>query len=181
MEKHVKQCSVIAESDKPERNKSATAAAAAVGNNLEPIKEDKENEVKQNSGVLSKRQDIQIINDDNDFDKRCFILEQNVNALRSALQEEIRQRHRLITDVGELRKQHKATENWQKKIGDILSTLKQCLNDETESRCIDVKNCKEDIDNLIYQFQVSNFKFSIPSAYMCFLLTKNLKWIITGN
>lgn len=37
-------------------------------------------------------------------DDDYFVLEQNVGLLRSALHEEIRQRHRLITDVGALRR-----------------------------------------------------------------------------
>lgn len=148
MEQHIKQCSAMMK-----KNKSSNRSGEGE-HNLEPITEVMENGTKQNGNEHNAQHDIQIINDDNDFDKRCFILEQNVNALRSALQEEIRQRHRLITDVGELRKQQKATETWLQKIGDILTTLKRCLNDETESRCIDVRNCKKDIDQLVYQFQV---------------------------
>lgn len=37
-------------------------------------------------------------------DDEYFVLEQNITLLRSALHEEIRQRHRLITDLGSLRK-----------------------------------------------------------------------------
>lgn len=147
MEQHIKQCNAMMQPNKHSRSGEGEQS-------LEPIKKDMENGTKQKRNEVNAQHDIQIINDDNDFDKRCFILEQNVNALRSALQEEIRQRHRLITDVGELRKQHKVTETWLQKIGDILSTLKRCLNDETESRCIDVRNCKQDIDQLVYQFQV---------------------------
>lgn len=39
-----------------------------------------------------------------DRDDEYFVLEQNITLLRSALHEEIRQRHRLIADVGSLRK-----------------------------------------------------------------------------
>lgn len=78
-----------------------------------------------------------------DIEKRCFLLEQNVIALRSAFQEELRQRHRLITDVGELRKQQQLSESLIQKFSDILA-----------SRCTDIKKCNEDIDQFVYQYKV---------------------------
>lgn len=39
-----------------------------------------------------------------DRDDEFFAIEQNITMLRSALHEEIRQRHRLIVDIGTLRK-----------------------------------------------------------------------------
>lgn len=89
-----------------------------------------------------------------DNDDRFSTMEENVTALRTVLNEEIRQRHRLISDVGELRKQNRNTEEWITKVGDVLSVLKKYMKDETEMRSSEFKNCKEDIDRLAYQYKV---------------------------
>lgn len=88
-----------------------------------------------------------------DDDDRFSIMEENVTALRTVLNEEIRQRHRLISDVGVLRKQNQNTDDWITKVGDVLTVLKKCLNDETETRSIEIKNCTEDIERLMYQYK----------------------------
>lgn len=67
-----------------------------------------------------------------DHDDEFFILEQNITLLRSALHEEIRQRHRLIADVGALRKTFaEDSENlaievdiFQKKLSDVTRQCK---------------------------------------------------------
>lgn len=89
-----------------------------------------------------------------DNNDRFSMMEENVIALRTVLNEEIRQRHRLISDVGGLRKQNKCTEEWINQVGDVLTVLKKCLNDETETRLNEMKNCKEDIERLAYQYKV---------------------------
>lgn len=87
-------------------------------------------------------------------DDRFPIVEQNVTALRTILNEEIRQRHRLISDIGELRKQNQDTKEWITRVGDVLTVLKNSVNVETEMRSVEVKNCKEDIERLAYQYKV---------------------------
>lgn len=65
-------------------------------------------------------------------DDEYFVLEQNITLLRSALHEEIRQRHRLIADVGSLRKafaeqsEHHAIESdaFHRKFQDIAEQCK---------------------------------------------------------
>lgn len=89
-----------------------------------------------------------------DNDDRFVVMEENVVALRTVLNEEIRQRHRLISDVGDLRKKNQNTEEWITRVGDVLTVLKKCLNDETEMRTTEIKNCKEDIERLMYQYKV---------------------------
>lgn len=89
-----------------------------------------------------------------DVENRLFILEQDVAALRAALNEETRQRHRLIVDIGGIRKHNQISDEWTNKVGDVLAALKKCLNEETESRCIDMQQCKNDIEQLSYQYQV---------------------------
>lgn len=89
-----------------------------------------------------------------DVENRLFILEQDVAALRAALNEETRQRHRLIVDIGGIRKHNQISDEWTNKVGDVLAALKKCLNEETDSRCIDMEQCKKDIGQLSYQCQV---------------------------
>lgn len=80
---------------------------------------------------------------------------EDVAALRKTLNEEIRQRLHLITDVGTLRRRNQVSDEWTQKVGDVLAVLKKCLNEETESRCTDVKKCREDIEKLAQQIDVS--------------------------
>lgn len=68
-------------------------------------------------------------------DDELFALEQNITALRNALHEEIRQQHRLITDVGTLRKQ---------------------FADEAQHRAFENESFREKIDDLSRQCQVNN-------------------------
>lgn len=67
-----------------------------------------------------------------DRDDEYFVLEQSITLLRSALHEEIRQRHRLIADIGSLRKafaemsEHHAveTDEFHRKFEDISQQCK---------------------------------------------------------
>lgn len=90
----------------------------------------------------------------NSVDQRLMILEQDINAVRSALNEEARQRHRLIIDVGTLRKRNVIADEWTSKVGEVLTAFKKCLNEETESRCIDINQTKVEIGRLVLQYQV---------------------------
>uniref|UniRef100_A0A7G3B0F0 Putative tnf receptor-associated factor 3 isoform x1 n=1 Tax=Lutzomyia longipalpis TaxID=7200 RepID=A0A7G3B0F0_LUTLO len=89
----------------------------------------------------------------NDVENRMMVLEQDIQTFRSALNEEIRQRLHLITDIGALKRRNEVTDEWVAKVSDILSALKKCMNEETQSRCIDVEKCREDISRLMYQYQ----------------------------
>lgn len=91
----------------------------------------------------------------NSVDDRLMILEQDINVVRSALNEEARQRHRLIIDVGTLRKRNVIADEWTSKVGEVLTAFKKCLNEETESRCIDIHQTKVEIGRLVLQYQVS--------------------------
>lgn len=66
-------------------------------------------------------------------DDDYFVLEQNVGLLRSALHEEIRQRHRLITDVG---------------------TLRKTYAEDNERRASEADNFQRELENLSHQFKV---------------------------
>lgn len=89
-------------------------------------------------------------------DDEIFALEQNITSMRHALHEEIRQQHRLISDVGTLRKkfqeveEHRAgeTEAFRKKIDDLT---RQC----------EVSNLSSILCVTVYSFIKSLFTFSI--------------------
>lgn len=71
-----------------------------------------------------------------DFEQLYSELEKNIGLLRSCLQEEIRQRHRLIIDVGALRKE-------------TMGLREQCAFDRQENQF--------KLDSLLDQQMVDNF------------------------
>lgn len=95
--------------------------------------------------------------DDNDesYQNRLSILEQDIHSLRATLNEEIHQRHRLISDVGNLRKHNVVADEWTHKVGEVLNALKKCLNEETEIRAVDIEQLKVDIGRLMYHYKVN--------------------------
>lgn len=66
-------------------------------------------------------------------DDEYFVIEQNVGLLRSALHEEIRQRHRLITDIG---------------------TLRRTYAEDNERRSLESENFQREIEGLSRQYKV---------------------------
>lgn len=97
-----------------------------------------------------------ISNDNDSSHQRLFILEQDIHSLRSTLNEEIRQRHRLISDVGSLRKHNVVSDEWTQKVGEVLNVLKKCMNEETDIRTVDIEQLKVDIGRLMYHYKVKN-------------------------
>lgn len=71
-------------------------------------------------------------------DDEYFVLEQNVGLLRSALHEEIRQRHRLITDIG---------------------TLRRTCAEDNERRSLEADTFQRELENLSRQYKVNRFTF----------------------
>lgn len=92
---------------------------------------------------------------------RLHQLEDDITFVRSALNEETRQRHKLIVDVGNLRQRNAVEDEWTLKVGDVLASFKKCLGEETENRGIDVQQVRVDIGRLELQYQVSIFNFHI--------------------
>lgn len=90
-------------------------------------------------------------------------MEQDIRSLRSTLNEEIRQRHRLISDVGGLRKRNIVSDEWTQKAGEVLNALKKCLNEETDIRTVDIEQLKVDIGRLMYHYKVNLSYMSINS------------------
>lgn len=103
------------------------------------------------------------ISNDIDNHDRISILEQDIRSLRSSLNEEIRQRHRLISDVGGLRKHNVVSDEWTQKVGEVLNALKKCLNEETDIRTVDIEQLKVDIGRLMYHYKVY-YVFSITQT-----------------
>ncbi|XP_037028600.1 TNF receptor-associated factor 1 [Bradysia coprophila] len=90
---------------------------------------------------------------DESYRNRLALLEQDIRSLRSTLNEEIRIRHRLISDVGGLRKHNVVSDEWTQKVGEVLNALKKCLNEETEIRTVDIEQLKVDIGRLMYHYK----------------------------
>lgn len=83
---------------------------------------------------------------------RLHDLEHDLSAVRSALNEETRQRHRLIADVGSLRRQHAADDAWTQQVGDVLAALKLCLGEESLARHADVQQLRDDVAALAQRY-----------------------------
>lgn len=70
---------------------------------------------------------------DCDLDDFYLALEQNITSLRTALHEEIRQRHRMIADIGGLRR---------------------AAVELSEQRALDVETFQRELDSLTHQHKV---------------------------
>ncbi|SPP88764.1 TNF receptor-associated factor 3 [Drosophila guanche] len=71
---------------------------------------------------------------DQQSDHRLQVLEQDISTIRSVLNEEIRQRLHLITDVGNIRKQNQVVEDWTRGTDDTLGGLRRQLEEEASQR-----------------------------------------------
>ncbi|XP_017869128.1 PREDICTED: TNF receptor-associated factor 3 [Drosophila arizonae] len=69
-------------------------------------------------------------------DHRVQVLEQDISTIRSVLNEEIRQRLHLITDVGNIRKHNHLVENWTRETDDCIAELRQQLDEERAQRTL---------------------------------------------
>ncbi|XP_030379329.1 TNF receptor-associated factor 3 [Scaptodrosophila lebanonensis] len=77
-------------------------------------------------------------------DHRVQVLEQDIGMIRSVLNEEIRQRLHLITDVGNIRKQNQVVEDWTRGTDDNVNGLKRQLEEETAQRIFTDEQCQND-------------------------------------
>jgi len=101
---------------------------------------------------------------DAQLDHRVQVVEQEIGTLRSVLNEEIRQRLHLITDVGNLRKQNQINDEWSRNIEDTLARVKNQINDETGQRVFEVEQCQNDFRYCFDITQVKGF-FSFLFLY----------------
>ncbi|XP_017156149.1 TNF receptor-associated factor 3 isoform X1 [Drosophila miranda] len=67
-------------------------------------------------------------------DHRLQVLEQDISTIRSVLNEEIRQRLHLITDVGNIRKQNQVVEDWTRGTDETLGGLRRQLEEDASQR-----------------------------------------------
>ncbi|KAH8385227.1 hypothetical protein KR200_011151 [Drosophila serrata] len=72
--------------------------------------------------------------DQQQSDHRLQALEQDVGTIRSVLNEEIRQRLHLITDVGNIRKQNQVVEDWNRDTDEVVSGLRRQIEEEASQR-----------------------------------------------
>lgn len=79
---------------------------------------------------------------------RLHLLDHDLRRVREALNEETRQRHKLIVDVGALRRRHAVEDEWTQKVGDVLAALKRCLAEESSARSTDVRQLRDDVEEL---------------------------------
>ncbi|XP_058444340.1 TNF receptor-associated factor 5 [Malaya genurostris] len=93
-------------------------------------------------------------------------LEQEILTLRGSLNEEISQRLDLISDIGQLKKRTQLADEWTGKVGDVLNALKKCINEETDSRCVDIERCKIDINGLLKQYkEIESWRLELTSRF----------------
>ncbi|XP_052849944.1 TNF receptor-associated factor 3 isoform X1 [Drosophila gunungcola] len=71
---------------------------------------------------------------DRQSDQRLLVIEQDVGTIRSVLNEEIRQRLHLITDVGNIRKQNQVVEDWTRDTDKALDDLRRQMDEEASQR-----------------------------------------------
>lgn len=76
---------------------------------------------------------------------RLHLLDHDLHRVRDALNEETRQRHKLIVDVGALRRRNAVEDEWTQKVGDVLAALKRCLGEESSARSTDVQQLRDDV------------------------------------
>lgn len=89
---------------------------------------------------------------DQQIDHRVQVIENEINTLRSVLNEEIRQRLHLITDVGNLRKQNQIHDDWNYNTQENLKALQKRLEEENAQRCFEVEQCQQDFR---YSFDIT--------------------------
>lgn len=89
-----------------------------------------------------------------EYDAKFENIEHNIIALRSALNEEIRQRHQLINSVGEVRKQNVETEKWSAGINQFRDKVEKHIDIERSEREAAVQGCHDEINRIERQYQV---------------------------
>lgn len=89
----------------------------------------------------------------NYFEDRLKILEQDAASLRAALNDEVRMRLTVVTELGNIKRRNQVAEEWTSKVGEVLVTLKKCVNEETESRAVEMKEVRVELDKLMVRYK----------------------------
>ncbi|XP_065362803.1 TNF receptor-associated factor 3 [Calliphora vicina] len=92
----------------------------------------------------NKRRSASLERVDQQVDHRVQVVENEINTLRSVLNEEIRQRLHLITDVGNLRKQNQIHDEWSHTTEENIKSMQKQLQEENTQRCFEVEQCQQD-------------------------------------
>ncbi|KAH8287608.1 hypothetical protein KR054_010751 [Drosophila jambulina] len=82
--------------------------------------------------------------DQQQSDHRLQALEQDVATIRSVLNEEIRQRLHLITDVGNIRKQNQVVEDWNRDTDEVVGGLRRQIEEEASQRAYAIEQSQLD-------------------------------------
>lgn len=89
---------------------------------------------------------------------RLQVLEQDIATIRSVLNEEIRQRLHLITDVGNIRKHNQVVEDWTRDTDECLAELRRLLGAETSQREYAIDQTQGDFQYCCNLTQVSRVR-----------------------
>lgn len=87
------------------------------------------------------------------FEDRLRILEDDAASLRAALNDEVRMRLQVVTELGSIKRRNQVAEEWTSKVGEVLVTLKKCVNEETESRSLEMQDLRLELDKLLVRFK----------------------------
>lgn len=97
-------------------------------------------------------------------DRINSLVEQDIHSIRSALQEQSRQVQRIISDIGELRRQNHDIDQWIEKIDISHRNFQIALQHEKNDRKSDVEDIHSNFEQLSYQYKVISrfffFRFS---------------------
>lgn len=91
---------------------------------------------------------------------RMQVLEQDIATIRSVLNEEIRQRLHLITDVGNIRKHNQVVEDWTRDTDECLAELRRLLGAETAQREYAIDQTQGDFQYCCNLTQVSPVRYA---------------------
>lgn len=92
-------------------------------------------------------------NGTNYFEDRLRILEEDATSLRAALNDEVRMRLTVITELGTLKRRNQVAEEWTSKVGEVLATLKKCINEETDNRSEEMESVRIELDKLMMRYK----------------------------
>ncbi|KAH8366521.1 hypothetical protein KR084_000120 [Drosophila pseudotakahashii] len=99
----------------------------------------------QNQNHVSNRMSVSMDRLDRQSDQRLLVIEQDVGTIRSVLNEEIRQRLHLITDVGNIRKQNQVVEDWTRDTEKAMDELRHQIDEETSRRAFAIAQNQLDV------------------------------------
>uniref|UniRef100_A0A6P4F2J1 TNF receptor-associated factor 3 isoform X1 n=4 Tax=Drosophila rhopaloa TaxID=1041015 RepID=A0A6P4F2J1_DRORH len=96
-------------------------------------------------GPNGQRMSVSMDRLDRQSDQRLLVIEQDVGTIRSVLNEEIRQRLHLITDVGNIRKQNQVVDDWTRDTDKALDDLRRLMDAEASQRAFATEQSQLDL------------------------------------